>query len=97
MHAAQDLREGANAVRTERGKFARYRWPAACSGTPMDALILTMFVSLVLAAGGVGMFVWLAGARTFDHADRLALLPMDDDAAPTPSALPTTRPEKDPT
>lgn len=45
----------------------------------MDALILTMFVSLVLAAGGVGMFIWLAGARTFDHADRLALLPMDDD------------------
>lgn len=54
----------------------------------MDALILTMFVSLVLAAGGVAMFVWLAGARTFDHADRLALLPMDDDgetsSVPTP-------------
>ena len=53
MRAAQDLRVGANAVRTERGKFARYRWPAACSCTRMDALILTMFVSLVLAAGGV--------------------------------------------
>jgi hypothetical protein len=50
----------------------------------VDALILTMFVSLVLAAGGVGMFIWLAGARTFDHADRLALLPMDDDDPRSP-------------
>jgi hypothetical protein len=54
-----------------------------------------MFVSLMLAAGGVGMFVWLAGARTFDHADRLALLPIDDDAPVV--APPTHRPEKDPT
>ena len=58
----------------------------------MDALILTMFVSLVLAGGGLGLFVWLAGARTFDHADRLALLPIDDDA-PVPAA--PTRTEKD--
>ena len=55
----------------------------------MDALILTMFVSLVLTAGGVAMFVWLAGARTFDHADRLALLPIDDDA-PTAGASSAT-------
>jgi cbb3-type cytochrome oxidase maturation protein len=51
----------------------------------MDTLILTMFVSLVLAAGGLAMFVWLAGARTFDHADRLALLPIEDDAPVVPS------------
>ena len=59
----------------------------------MDALILTMFVSLVLAAGGVAMFVWLAGARTFDHADRLALLPIDDETpktgAPSPASAPS--------
>ncbi len=51
----------------------------------MDALILTMFVSIVLSAGGVAMFAWLAGARTFDHADRLALLPMDDEHPRPPS------------
>lgn len=58
----------------------------------MDALILTMFVSLVLGAGGVAMFAWLVRARTFDHADRLALLPLEDDpsssgATPAPRAL----------
>ena len=46
----------------------------------MEVLILTTFVSLVLATAGVGLFVWSARARTFDHADRLALLPLRDDA-----------------
>lgn len=55
----------------------------------MDALILTMFVSLVLAAGFVAMFAWLLRGRTFDHADRLALLPMDDDAASAPAEPPS--------
>jgi hypothetical protein len=45
----------------------------------VDALILTIFVSLVLAMGFVGFFAWLVRGRTFDHADRLALLPIDDD------------------
>lgn len=57
----------------------------------MDALILTMFVSLFLAATGVALFAWLVRARTFDHADRLALLPLEEDGAvstpPTPSSL----------
>ncbi len=63
----------------------------------MDALILTMFVSLVLAAGFVAMFAWLLRGRTFDHADRLALLPMDDDASPAaPSpAAPASTPPRD--
>ena len=39
----------------------------------MDVLLLTVFVSLVLAGLGVGLFVWSAKARTFEHADRLAL------------------------
>ena len=46
----------------------------------MEVLILTTFVSVLLAASGVGLFVWTARARTFDHADRLALLPLRDDA-----------------
>lgn len=44
----------------------------------MEVLILTTFVSLVLALAGVGLFVWSARSRTFDHADRLALLPLGD-------------------
>ncbi len=44
----------------------------------MEVLILTTFVSLLLALAGVGLFVWSVRARTFDHADRLSLLPLDD-------------------
>jgi cbb3-type cytochrome oxidase maturation protein len=53
----------------------------------VDALILTMFVSLFLAATGVVLFAWLVRARTFDHADRLALLPLEEDRAGTPPEL----------
>lgn len=45
----------------------------------MDVLLLTVFVSLVLAGLGVGLFVWSAKARTFEHADRLAILPLEDE------------------
>ena len=44
----------------------------------MEVLILTTFVSVFLAAGGVGLFVWSVKARTFDHSDRLAILPLED-------------------
>jgi cbb3-type cytochrome oxidase maturation protein len=44
----------------------------------MEVLILTTFISLFLAASGVGLFIWSVRARTFDHADRLALLPLED-------------------
>jgi len=56
----------------------------------MEVLILTTFVSLFLAAAGVGLFVWTVRARTFDHADRLALLPLHDPPeSPTPPAPPS--------
>jgi hypothetical protein len=48
----------------------------------VDALILTMFVSLFLAASSVALFAWLVRGRTFDHADRLALLPLEDEQPP---------------
>lgn len=44
----------------------------------MEVLILLIFVSLLLAGAAVGLFVWLAGQRTFEHGDRLELLPLDD-------------------
>ncbi len=46
----------------------------------MDAVYLTLFVSLVLAVLGVVLFVFTHGERSRDHAERLALLPLDDDA-----------------
>ena len=49
----------------------------------MDILILQVFVSLCLVVGSVILFLTTCRARTFDHADRLALLPMDADAGPS--------------
>lgn len=47
----------------------------------MDALILTIFVSAVLVAGFVLLFMWTVRSKTFDHADRLALLPLREEGA----------------
>ena len=48
----------------------------------MSALLLTLFVSSVLAALGVLAFAWGVRQGEHDHASRLSLLPLDDDAAP---------------
>ena len=45
----------------------------------MDILILQVFVSLLLVVGSVILFGFTCRQRSFDHADRLALLPVDDD------------------
>jgi cbb3-type cytochrome oxidase maturation protein len=43
----------------------------------MEVLLLTVFVSLVLAGLGVGLFIWTVRSKTFEHADRLAILPLE--------------------
>ena len=45
----------------------------------MEVLILLVFVSTLLAVGGVGLFVWSVRQGTHEHSDRLALFPLDDD------------------
>ncbi|MCB9735818.1 MAG: cytochrome oxidase [Deltaproteobacteria bacterium] len=50
----------------------------------MNALYLTVFVSFVLAALGILLFLHSASNRTQDHIERLALLPLDDDDRPAP-------------
>lgn len=47
----------------------------------MDILILQVFVSLLLVVSSVILFGFTCRQRTFDHADRLALLPTEDDDA----------------
>ena len=49
----------------------------------MHAVFLTLFVSGCLAAMGVGLFAWTHRERTREHIDRLALLPLVDDTAPS--------------
>jgi len=44
----------------------------------MEILIMQVFVSLTLVVGSVLLFLFSARQRDFDHADRLAILPLDD-------------------
>ncbi len=46
----------------------------------MDILILQVFVSLMLVVSSVILFGFTCRQRSFDHADRLALLPTEDDS-----------------
>lgn len=57
----------------------------------MDVLILLVFVSLMLALSAVGLFAWLVRERTFDHADRLALLVIENDSPPVAQSTPETK------
>ena len=45
----------------------------------MEVVILQVFVSVCLVAGSVLLFAFTCRQRSFDHADRLALLPLDKD------------------
>ena len=47
----------------------------------MDVLILTVFVSLMLVAGGLVFFVSRLRGGDFEHGDRLLLLPLAEDTA----------------
>ena len=54
----------------------------------MNVLVLQVFVSLLLVAGSVVAFIWSVRNRESEHADRLALAPLDDDfALPVPAAV----------
>ncbi len=48
----------------------------------MNVLSLQVFVSLMLVAGAVVLFIATVRARTFEHSDRLALAPLEDDRQP---------------
>lgn len=47
----------------------------------MEVLALQVFVSLMLVVGAVLLFAFTCRQRDFDHADRLALLPLDDESS----------------
>ena len=53
--------------------------PRSHRGVACGSLILQVFVSLMLVAGSVLLFAFTCRQRDFDHADRLALLPLDDE------------------
>ena len=54
----------------------------------MSVIVLQVFVSLMLVASSVVLFIWTIRNRTLDHADRLSLVPLEEDRPPvSPSAL----------
>lgn len=50
----------------------------------MDVLILLLFVGVVMVALALGFFGWTVRQGSLQHADRLALLPLTEDAQHTP-------------
>lgn len=46
----------------------------------MEILTLTIFVSVTLVMAAAIFFAWNLRHRSHEHADRLALLPLSDDA-----------------
>ncbi len=45
----------------------------------MEIVTLQVFVSLILVVGSVLLFAFTCRQRDLDHADRLALLPLEKD------------------
>jgi hypothetical protein len=45
----------------------------------VEVVILQVFVSLILVVGSVLLFAITCRQRDYDHADRLALLPLEKD------------------
>ena len=55
----------------------------------MDALILTVFVSIALVVGEILFFAWNMHHKNHDHVERLALLPLEQDAGASERARST--------
>jgi len=47
----------------------------------MDILILLIFVSLALVVSAVAFFAWTLRQRTYEHNDRMSLLPLEEGAS----------------
>lgn len=45
----------------------------------MNVIVLQVFVSLMLVAGSVLLFIYTVRSRTLEHADRLSLAPLEED------------------
>jgi len=45
----------------------------------MNVIVLQVFVSLMLVAGSVVLFIFTVRSRTLEHADRLSLAPLEED------------------
>lgn len=55
----------------------------------MEILVLQVFVSLMLVGSSLLLFWFTSRQRDFDHADRLALLPLEVDVTASSEITPT--------
>jgi hypothetical protein len=55
-------------------------------------MVLQVFVSLMLVAGSIVMFVVSVHQKDPEHADRLSLAPLEEDVTCRPNASNTTTP-----
>ena len=58
----------------------------------MNVIVLQVFVSLVLVAGSLVMFIASVRQGDHAHADQLSLKPLEEDSPCKPSASNTTTP-----
>ena len=47
----------------------------------MSVVVLQVFVSLMLVAGALVLFVFSVRQKDFDHAERLSLFPLEEEKA----------------
>ncbi len=60
----------------------------------MEVVILQVFVSLLLVVGSVLLFAFTCRQRDFEHADRLALLPLEREEPRPGTHTPERKPGK---
>lgn len=58
----------------------------------MDALVLQLFVSLALLVGAVLLLAYSLKQADPEHADRLSLLPVEDELSPGKDSQPGKEP-----
>ena len=61
----------------------------------MNVLSLQIFISLMLVAGAVALFVFTVRSRTLEHSDRLSLAPLEEDVGDSAAAPAVAAPEEE--
>jgi hypothetical protein len=65
----------------------------------MEVIALLLYVGAVWVAGAIGLFIWNVACKGHEHADRLAILPLEDnwtDASQVPPDSATHASRKQP-
>lgn len=62
----------------------------------MEVLILLLFVGVLLVGGAIAFFAWTVREHSYDHTDRLALLPLEEEEPPAPTRDAERAPSHDP-